>query len=233
MDRTNTRDARGGLLRVAAIAAAVALAIVAYRDLVRPHVFPKRFVEVVPGALYRSGKLTPATFAKVVRENGIRTIVDLGAWEEGSRANRRAARTAAALGVDRIRVQGLEGDSTGRVNGYVEALRIMNDPDRRPVLVHCGAGTERTGCVVALYRMFEEGWTLDEAYAEADERGHSPERNSELRRMLEEHSEEIREALGTDGSIGGPDPLDWDEEADAADAADGGAPADSESGQGG
>lgn len=187
---------------------AVALWLVAanFKDVVRDNVLPKRFGEVVPGEIYRSGKLTPAALAEVVREHGIRTIVDFGAWPEGSRADRREERAAAALGVERIRLPGLEGDSTGEVNGYVEALRIMNDPERRPVLVHCGAGTERTGCVVALYRMFEEGWTLEEAYDEADRMGHSPERNPRLRETLETYTGPIRRALESGGSLEAPEP---------------------------
>ena len=189
------RRPRPGLARLLVIAAAVVVGVLAFQDLVRPNLFPKRFGEVVPGQIYRSGKLTPAALARVVREHEIRTIVDFGAWPEGSRADRREAATAEALGVDRVRLAGLSGDSTGEVNGYVEALRIMNDPARQPVLVHCGAGTERTGGVVALYRMFEEGWTLEEAYAEADDKGHSPERNPHLRETLERYTDLIRESL--------------------------------------
>lgn len=185
------------MLRIGAIAAAVVLGIVVYRDLIRYNVFPKRFAEVVPGQIYRSGKLTPAALRSVVREHGIRTIVDFGAWPEGSRADRREARSAEALGIERVRLTGLEGDSRGEVNGYVEALRIMNDPERQPVLVHCGAGTERTGCVVALYRVYEQGWSLEDAYGEADRMGHSPERNPHLRETLETYLEPIRDALVT------------------------------------
>lgn len=187
--------------RLIAAVVAVVVAITVFQDLVKPNLFPKRFSEVVPGEIYRSGKLTPAALARVVREHDIKTIVDFGAWPEGSRADRREAATAEALGVDRVRLPGLSGDSTGEMNGYVEALRIMNDPARRPVLVHCGAGTERTGCVVALYRMFEEGWTLEEAYAEADDKGHSPERNPHLRETLEKYTGLIRESLETGAPI--------------------------------
>lgn len=179
------------------IGVAIAVGITGFQDLIKPNVFPKRFGEVVPGQIYRSGKLTPAALTKVVREHDIKTIVDFGAWPEGSRADQREAATAEALGVDRVRLPGLSGDSTGEINGYVEALRIMNDPARQPVLVHCGAGTERTGCVVALYRMFEEGWTLEDAYAEADDKGHSPDRNPHLRETLEQYTELIRESLET------------------------------------
>ena len=63
-----------------------------------PNVFPKRFHEVDAGKVYRSGKLTPAAFEKVVTENGIKTIVDLGAWEPGTKEDLLAQRTAEALG---------------------------------------------------------------------------------------------------------------------------------------
>lgn len=43
-----------------------------------------------------------------------------------------------------------------------------------PVLVHCKYGADRTGTVVALYRMRRQGWSLDEALAEAKRYGISP-----------------------------------------------------------
>lgn len=182
--------------RILLIAGACLLGAVGYRDLVHPNLFPKRFGAVVPGEIYRSGKLTPAALAGVVEEHGIQTIVDLGAWEEGSRADRREQRTAEALGVDRIRLD-LVGDATGDPNAYLKALRVMTDPESQPVLVHCGAGTERTGCLVVLYRMGEQGWSMEEVYAEADQSGHDPRRNPKLREVLETWSGRVLEAYAT------------------------------------
>jgi protein tyrosine/serine phosphatase len=178
------------------VLAAVALAAWTYREGVHPDLFPKRFAEVEAGVLYRAGKLTPAAFERVVKSHGIRTIVDLGAWPEGSREDRRARDTARALGVERIRLD-LRGDSRGDPNHYADTLRLIRDPRRRPVLVHCGAGTERTGCAVALYRQIEQGWELERAYLEADHAGHSPTRNPELRRTLERWTAPVAEALRT------------------------------------
>ncbi|HUV86117.1 MAG TPA: hypothetical protein VMX79_03305, partial [bacterium] len=39
-------------------------------------------------------------------------------------------------------------------------------PARRPVFVHCHAGVDRTGFVVAAYRVKVEGWTPEKAYEE-------------------------------------------------------------------
>ena len=192
-----------------AIILAVVLAIVGYQNLVHPNLFPKRFGVVVPGEIYRSGKLTTAALTKVIRKHDIKTVIDLGAWVVDTPANRRASQreqeTVEALGTQRFVFQ-LIGDATGDPNDYAEALRLMLDPANRPLLVHCGAGTERTGCVVALYRMHTEGMSLEEAYAEAERAGHSGKRNPHLRKVLEKWSGPILESLETG------EPIPWVEE---------------------
>jgi protein tyrosine/serine phosphatase len=45
-------------------------------------------------------------------------------------------------------------------------LRIATDKDRTPVFVHCLNGADRTGCLVAAYRVVVCGWTKDEAIRE-------------------------------------------------------------------
>ena len=198
-DRPSGRNS-GGLGRLIVIALAVTLAALGYRNFVHPNIFPKRFGVVVPGSIYRSGKLTTAALTKVVRENDIKTVVDLGAWVESTPQNRlanaREQATSDALGVDRHVFQ-LIGDATGNPGQYVEALKIVLDPANQPVLVHCGAGTERTGCLVAMYRMYHDGLTLDEAYAEAEKAGHSGGRNPHLREVLEVWSGPVLESLRT------------------------------------
>ncbi|MEL7472484.1 MAG: tyrosine-protein phosphatase [Planctomycetota bacterium] len=159
-----------------------------------PNLSPKRFHTVVEGELYRSGKLTPAAFKTVVREHDIKTIVDLGAWPDGSVEDTRAARTAEALGVDRVEFD-LHGDATGELDEYAQALAIMIDPARQPVLIHCGAGTERTGCAVMLYRTLIEGADVESAYAEAESIGHSGDRNPKLRGVYDAARPVVEAAL--------------------------------------
>ena len=48
----------------------------------------------------------------------------------------------------------------------LEAVRIMNSPRNRPLLVHCRHGSDRTGLVCALYRVLVQGWSKDEAIEE-------------------------------------------------------------------
>lgn len=180
------------------IGGGIALAAWVWVASAQPNLFPKRFDTVEPGKVYRAGKLTPAAFEQVVRAHEIRTIVDLGAWEEGSDDDLRAARTAEALGVERLRFN-LHGDATGEADYYIRALRIMTDPARQPVLIHCGAGTERTGCTIMLYRTVVQGGDADEAYAEAQDAGHSPDRNPKMRPVFESVRPIVEAALSEGG----------------------------------
>lgn len=45
-------------------------------------------------------------------------------------------------------------------------LDIVRHPANRPAFVHCHRGAERTGTMVAVYRIALEGWTAEEAYSE-------------------------------------------------------------------
>jgi protein tyrosine phosphatase (PTP) superfamily phosphohydrolase (DUF442 family) len=48
----------------------------------------------------------------------------------------------------------------------VRFLHIVTDPKRTPVLVHCQHGADRTGTMIALYRVAVQGWSKDDAIRE-------------------------------------------------------------------
>ena len=101
----------------------------------------------------------------------------------------------------------LEGDATGNPNYYAQALRLMMDPAKQPVLVHCGAGSERTGCVVILYNNLVHGTPLDEGLKGAEDYKHNPRRNPHLARVVEKWAQPILQAYRQGGPVAGAEPL--------------------------
>jgi protein-tyrosine phosphatase len=60
----------------------------------------------------------------------------------------------------------MPGDGFGEEWQFREILKIVDDPNRRPVLVHCARGTCRTGAAVAIYRFERDGWTIEDVALE-------------------------------------------------------------------
>jgi protein tyrosine phosphatase (PTP) superfamily phosphohydrolase (DUF442 family) len=51
-------------------------------------------------------------------------------------------------------------------------LKIATDPKRAPVLVHCQHGADRTGALIAVYRIAVQGWSKAEAIREMTQGGY-------------------------------------------------------------
>ena len=54
---------------------------------------------------------------------------------------------------------------------FVRFLALLRDNPGKKVFVHCRYGDDRTGMMIAAYRMSVEGWSADEALKEMDEFG--------------------------------------------------------------
>lgn len=55
----------------------------------------------------------------------------------------------------------------------MRALRALIDPANQPVLLHCRHGADRTGTVIAAYRMLVEDWSAEAAITEMREGGYN------------------------------------------------------------
>jgi protein tyrosine phosphatase (PTP) superfamily phosphohydrolase (DUF442 family) len=53
----------------------------------------------------------------------------------------------------------------------VRFLALLRDNPGKKIFVHCRYGDDRTGMMIAAYRMSVEGWTADEALKEMDQFG--------------------------------------------------------------
>jgi len=97
-----------------------------------------------------------------LRENGIVSIVNFRN-EEDKIAEEAAAAEAAGLGYFSLPWKG-KGEIKPEM--IADFLAILDDSANLPVFVHCQRGAERTGTMIAVYRMERHGWTNEEAYAE-------------------------------------------------------------------
>jgi protein tyrosine/serine phosphatase len=72
---------------------------------------------------------------------------------------------SAGLRYERI---ALASNDTPRSEQVARFLEIVRDPSLRPLYVHCQHGVDRTGAMMAVYRIEDEGWSNPEAFAEME-----------------------------------------------------------------
>ncbi|HEY2588087.1 MAG TPA: dual specificity protein phosphatase family protein, partial [Tepidisphaeraceae bacterium] len=155
---------------------------------------PVNFGVVEPGRLYRSGQITEPVIRKTLEKNHIGLIVNLSL--DDTPDERAEAAAAHDLGVERVNL-GLSGDGLGDPNVYPKALAdiIKANRDGKAVLVHCQSGAQRTGGIIAAYRILVEGKSPDDAFAEMRQYGHDPKHNPALIPWIREHLPQWKEQL--------------------------------------
>lgn len=98
---------------------------------------------------------------------GIKTVLNLRVADERTRSEETEAR-AAGLNFFNVAMEGLDRPRDEQVK---RTLEIINDAANQPVFVHCKHGADRTGVVIAIYRMTHDGWSTEEALREAKRYG--------------------------------------------------------------
>lgn len=120
----------------------------------------------VSDVLYRGGQPTEAGLQQLIQLR-IKTVVNLRDDDERAQAEGDAA-VAAGLRYFNLPLSNFHKPNNKRV---AEILSIINAPENQPVLVHCKRGADRTGTIVAIYRIERDGWTGDQAKREAEHFG--------------------------------------------------------------
>lgn len=112
--------------------------------------------------LYRGGQPTEEGLRRLAAL-GVRTVVNLRAADEHAR---REGEQVRALGLLYFNLP-LARLGRPRAERVAEVLAVVNAPENQPVFVHCQRGSDRTGTVVAAYRVARDGWTAAAATREA------------------------------------------------------------------
>jgi hypothetical protein len=164
---------------------------------------------VVPGQIYRSAQMSPLLMRRNLEENHIDVIIFLSHEEEDDSDIQAEKQIAADENIQFLNFP-MNGDGVATPEMYTRALIALCGANRagKTVLVHCHSGAQRTGGVVAVYRMLVQGMPPEQALAEMKHYGHDPRKNLTLIPFLNDHIGEWADALVKDGIIDRvPDPL--------------------------
>jgi len=119
--------------------------------------------------VYRGAQPNEEGF-KDLAKLGIKTIVDLRLVGEHSQADEE--RIVSSLGMHYVSIP-MKGMSTPKPEQVAAVQALFTDPTTGPVFVHCRRGADRTGMVVAVYRISHYQWDNKKALEEAKSYGMS------------------------------------------------------------
>ena len=122
--------------------------------------FPLRRFDRVDGEIYRSGQPSAEQLQQLTARYGIRTIIKL---------NRGTDAAPAGVAVRQFPLDVLREPTPQQLSQIVEA--IATSP--KPLLIHCTHGEDRTGLIVALYRV-RQGGSPDAAFTDMMRHGFHP-----------------------------------------------------------
>jgi len=100
---------------------------------------------------------------KKLSELGIKTVINLRGASDETRKEQAEAE-ASGMRYFNIPMPGLGRPTDEQVE---RALAVIDAQENWPVFVHCQRGADRTGVIIAVYRILRNQWTAEQAIDEA------------------------------------------------------------------
>jgi uncharacterized protein (TIGR01244 family) len=119
--------------------------------------------------VYRGAQPTEDGFAQLAHL-GIKTVIDLREIGEHSQADEQKVVTGLGMRYVSIPMKGMSAPKDDQVTAI---LGLLSDTTSGPVFIHCKRGADRTGTMIALYRIVQDGWDNQKALSEAKSYGMS------------------------------------------------------------
>ncbi len=115
--------------------------------------------------LFRSAQPDAAGFANLAKSLKVKTVIDL----------RESQTDAAYLGASKINAYYVPMNALHITNEeIIAALTLIKaHQGEGPILVHCQHGADRTGVVIAMYRIIYQGWSKAQAIDEMKNGGYN------------------------------------------------------------
>jgi protein tyrosine/serine phosphatase len=124
-----------------------------------------KFAQVAPN-FYRGG-MPSAAALRELRDGGIKTVVSLAGEKKYLEAERTAVHELGMKFVH-IPLKAWRKPSNNDIDAF---LQVVARKEKEPVFVHCVHGRDRTGAMVAMYRIQHDSWSAERAYDEMKQHG--------------------------------------------------------------
>ena len=117
--------------------------------------------------VYRGGQPAPESWQQLAKI-GVKTVIDLRreGEEEHSVAQEAAAVAKAGMTYVNVPMKGVVAPTDEQI---AKIMALLNSNE--PVFVHCKRGSDRTGTVIACYRISHDRWQQKQALQEAKSHG--------------------------------------------------------------
>lgn len=125
-----------------------------------------RFMQVSPG-VYRGGQPRTSADYQKLKNLGVKTLLNLRHFDKIAA---KEFDDLKGTGMDLIHIPMMPVKYPNN-HDVKHALKVLTDPHYAPVFIHCKDGKDRTGMVMALYRIHVQGWSPQAAYEEMIEIG--------------------------------------------------------------
>jgi tyrosine-protein phosphatase SIW14 len=120
--------------------------------------------------LFRGGEPSQAGLSQL-KQKGIKTVIDLRATSPITRCEKE---TVEKLGMNYVNLPMDSHAPTksevdrflSTVEGAANSSSSSGKKAGGPVFVHCAHGSDRTGCMIGIWRVAKDGWNYDQAYRE-------------------------------------------------------------------
>ncbi len=180
----------------------IGVGIAVWDEVFKYRFFAKRFGVVVPGKIYRSGQISKWMIEPTLEKHNVQLVVDLTSFDPNIEDQHAELEATRRLGIEHVRYP-MSGDGVGSVDQYADVIEILHkcEQESKPVLVHCAAGAQRTGGVVASYRLLVHEQTREQAIAEMEKYGWSGGDNAKLLTFLDGQMEELAQKLVAKGVL--------------------------------
>lgn len=120
----------------------------------------------VAGGIYRGARPSPEGLM-ALKQNNFKTVLSFR-WRKGPIGAERRIATELGLTYINIPLNYWSLPNQGEIDRF---LMLMDDESHHPIFVHCFHGADRTGLLIAIYRLVRCGWTFQQAYQEMLECG--------------------------------------------------------------